>query len=360
MKSTLYLHMGMPKTGTSAIQAFLHNNMKALKEKGCKYPYFEYSFPHISKNRNGHFLVSNTYNAEWAEDCFSQIFKFAEKFPKIVLTDEEIWSVDSHTPEFWINLKNRLNNEDIGLKVIVYLRRQDAFMASIWAQRVKYKQMRTCTFKQYMKNHKNRLDYYEAINEIAEVIGEENIIVRPYEFSQFKGNGNTLISDCLLAMGIEFDDSFVYDNSRRNLSIEGNVLEVKRFLNFIPEFKAKGVNFRIPLEAVQKHLMESGEFRNCSTFLAGERAEFMKQFREGNALLAKKYLGREDGVFFEAPLPENDPPKKDYKVKELKKILEMVEEAVKNDSKSPFTPEEFHLIAEKTLKLIKEKKKRKD
>jgi len=352
MKTTLYLHIGMPKTGTSAIQAFFHNNMDLLETLGYKYPYFQHKYPYISLNRNGHFLVGNTYDEKVAEECFAEIDSFAGKYSKIILTDEEIWSVDSHTPEFWEKLKNRLAKSDIGLKTIVYLRRQDAFIASIWAQRVKYKKMMTCTFKRYLKTHQNRLDYYECINLIADVIGKENVIVRPYEFSQFQGEGNTLISDCLLSMDIGWDERFVYDNSKRNLSIEGNVLEVKRFLNMVPEFKKKGSKFRVPLEATQKLLMEQGKYRNCSTFLQGERAEFMKNLEEGNRLLAKEYLGREDGIFFQDPIPENDPAKKDYTVDELCMILDMIQKNVEADSKSPFGKAEFAEIAEKAKQLI--------
>lgn len=355
MKTTLYLHIGMPKTGTSAIQAFFHNNMDTLETLGCKYPYFKHKYPYISLNRNGHFLVGNTYDEKVADECFSEIESYAGKYSKIILTDEEIWSVDSHTPEFWENLKNRLAKADIQLKTIVYLRRQDAFIASIWAQRVKYKKMMTCTFKQYLKSHQNRLDYYECMNLIADVIGKENVIVRPYEFSQFQGKGNTLISDCLLAMGIDWDDRFVYDNNKRNLSIEGNVLEAKRFLNMVPEFRKKGSKFRVPLEATQKELMSQGKYRNCSTFLKGEREAFMKDLEEGNKALAKEYLGREDGIFFQDSIPQNDPEKKNYTIDELMMILDLIQKNVESDPNTLFSKEEFASITASAKNLVLEK-----
>src|SRR5208283_922891 len=37
MKKTLYIHLGPPKTGTSAIQYFLSSNDKLLSEKGSHY-----------------------------------------------------------------------------------------------------------------------------------------------------------------------------------------------------------------------------------------------------------------------------------------------------------------------------------
>lgn len=38
MKNTLILHIGTPKTGTTAIQKFLYDNQTLLKEKGFFYP----------------------------------------------------------------------------------------------------------------------------------------------------------------------------------------------------------------------------------------------------------------------------------------------------------------------------------
>lgn len=38
MKKRLYIHIGFPKTGSSAIQSFLLTNQKILKEHGIFYP----------------------------------------------------------------------------------------------------------------------------------------------------------------------------------------------------------------------------------------------------------------------------------------------------------------------------------
>lgn len=37
---TLYLHIGTPKTGTSAIQIFCKDNQETLKKQGYYYPIF--------------------------------------------------------------------------------------------------------------------------------------------------------------------------------------------------------------------------------------------------------------------------------------------------------------------------------
>ena len=48
--STVYIHVGTPKTGTSAIQVFFTKNRKLLKEKGVCYPDLGFDFPGIKSN----------------------------------------------------------------------------------------------------------------------------------------------------------------------------------------------------------------------------------------------------------------------------------------------------------------------
>ena len=41
----LYLHLGTPKTATTAIQYFLHNNNGKLQESGYEFPDMQADFP---------------------------------------------------------------------------------------------------------------------------------------------------------------------------------------------------------------------------------------------------------------------------------------------------------------------------
>lgn len=55
MDKVVYLHIGTPKTGSSAIQFFCGNNRKLLKEKGVAYPKMPFAFEGIGQYRNAHF-----------------------------------------------------------------------------------------------------------------------------------------------------------------------------------------------------------------------------------------------------------------------------------------------------------------
>ena len=353
--STLYLHIGTPKTGTTAIQVFMRRNNTLLKKQDCIFPEFNFRFDGVRPQRNGHFLCPVVKDENIKETCFNRIFELSKTFSKIILTDEELWNSCSDSQGFWNSLYNKLNDKNIKLKVIVYLRRQDEYFASHWAQKIKGVKSQTFTFDEFLKNRAGtniNLDYYTTLKNIGKIIGDENIIVRPYEFSQFKQN--SIIRDFLNVIGIDYDDNFIDDNTFRNVSVEGNVLEVKRYLNMIPEFQKKGSKFQSCLVNVQNKLKNSGEFRNCSTFVKGQRRNFMEKYLEGNKKVAEEFLNRDNAILFEKPLPENDPESKNYSAKELKMILEMLSEANKWDSTSPFTQEEFKIISDKALNLILE------
>jgi hypothetical protein len=309
--STLYLHIGTPKTGTSAIQYFMAANRKILNSIGYCYPDLGIDFPGIGENRNAHFLVYKIYDQkkrlvekekELVEETLNKIVKIAEEYPNIILSDEGIWNGASKKKDFWAELKNQLDQRNINLKVIVYLRRQDLLIQSFWAQQVK--EISTVSFKRYIDDKKYKefdLDYYGHIDHIAQAAGQENLIVRVYESSQFSGEAHTIVSDFMETIGLEFTTEYCNTDKVYNLSLTGRCLEVKRLLNYMPEFQSK-LNFSVPLlTQVQKNQEHTINFQECQYFSAEEQTSFLKQFEQGNDTIARDYLKREDGVLFKEP-----------------------------------------------------------
>ena len=354
MKSTVYIHPGLPKTGTTAIQKFLRDNAEALNRKGVAYPLFPRKFKGVHLERNGHFFSGFVTDTDFKNACLQEIIQLAEHFDKIILTDEELWSSACNQPEFWMGLKATLNSHDIDLKMIVYLRRQDAFMASLWAQKIKGVKLRYCTFKLYLEEESYDVDYYDYLERIAAVIGRDHIIVRPYEFSQFKGKDSSIVSDFLMALDIDYDDSLVFKNERHNISLGGNVLEVKRHMNRVEAFRPKAHRTLKYYTAIQEEWMKKKKYHDCSTFLGNHRANYMKQFEEGNRRVAIDYLGRSDGILFTTPLPTNDPEKRHYTYEEMRAILKLLQKKLNKDPHAPFTKEEFQMICDETWGYIQE------
>lgn len=352
--STLYLHIGTPKTGTTSLQRFFIKNRSALRNKGCKFPVFKYDTGvHIS--HNGRFLSPATKDKKFVQNCFENIYQLAEKYPKIILTEELLWNTVGNNKKFWEELNKNLSDHSITLKVIVYLRRQDEYIISLWGQKIKGRKSKKITFDKFLKNRneKKHLDYYEYLCNIASVIGKKNVIVRPYEFCQFQGGSNNIFSDFLQAIGIECDESFKFPERLFNESLKGNVLETKRFLNMIPEFNVKADEFRSYFWEIQQEMKNEGKLKNCSTFLNNEREKFMSEHKISNSLTAREFLNRQDGMLFLEPLPQNDAKEKFYTVDEIKIVLDKLILKLKKDMFAPIPPDNFQMIYDKALDIAK-------
>ncbi len=334
---TLYLHIGTPKTGTSALQHFCAGNRNILEQKGIYYPDLGFRFPDIGKNRNAHFLSYKEYinKKEKLRDHEAEqriraegIQKLDEAFQEhdtILLSDEHIWNEKEMIAETLPALHKHFAEQGVQIRIIVYLRRQDQVIQSFWAQKIK--ESSTISFKAYMEKERYRffrLDYATRIQEFADVVGQDNIIVRCYEKQQYLGEQKTIMSDFLHILGLEITDE--YKNSERvyNISLEGAYLEVKRLFNTLPQFKSQKnymVDFLKEQQAIdyEENILE----RRKMYFTPEAEKEFMQQFEEENLTVAKQYLHREDGkLFFDNYLDEiqGDNIGTEYTSKELVQI----------------------------------------
>ncbi len=330
--STVFIHVGTPKTGTSAIQFFCSKNRKLLKSKGVSFPDLGFEFPGIGVNRNGHFMNRREKDAdkkrlhdkeaEIVEKGLNKIQKQLEKYPKVVLSDEQFWNNKEMNTEKWGQYKEKFAQMGADLKIIVYLRRQDLLIQSYWAQQVK--ETMTMSFKQYIDSGKYtyfNVDYAKRLKEIAAAVGKENIIVRVYEKQQYYG-GN-ILSDFLNILGLEMTDEYAQADRVINASLEGSCLEVKRLLNNSSVYKSKK-NFLVPLlTQVQQEKEGNTGYDKGKYFSSADQLAFMSNFEEGNRAVAKEYLNREDGVLFkdEIVAGDHDEQASTYASKELVLIL---------------------------------------
>ena len=99
---TLYLHIGTPKTATTAIQFFCRDNQELLNRQGYFYPVFEWKYPNVLRTRNAHFLVGDTYLSQEErsleeeekvfQEAFGQIYEAFEQYDGVILSDESMWN----------------------------------------------------------------------------------------------------------------------------------------------------------------------------------------------------------------------------------------------------------------------------
>ena len=120
--STIYLHIGTMKTGTTAIQKFLTANRDYLEMLGCTYPKIQVGLSEKYKIRNGHFLVypsdeEKTLDEEQVlREGFLQLKAAARQFDTVLLSDELIWHHWLKQPDFWQRLIQEVQNMNSTLK----------------------------------------------------------------------------------------------------------------------------------------------------------------------------------------------------------------------------------------------------
>ena len=301
---TVYLHVGMPKTATTALQNFLPLNNKLLNTMGFDYPDMPFHFEGVSPVRNGHFLTfwnSRKKHPEWSKGI-ELIEKSFKKHPNVILSDESLWS-RQRIEKFWHNIKRVFKKMGVSIKVIVYLRRQDEQLESHWNQKVKNSPVSLPTsFDDYLSGGGYAympFEYDKALDRIAARIGKDNLIVRVYDRRRFVGG--TIFSDFLNALGLEWSDDFQLLPYTSNVRLPNNAVEIKRIAN--PLFYKKDENYDFYCDAISDafgmELMKDRPRADTTMFSPQQREEFMARYNEGNAYVAREYLDRDDGILFE-------------------------------------------------------------
>ena len=301
------LHVGTHKTGTSAIQQFLSKNRRILPAQGFHYPLVHGKFGRVVRTRNAHFLVMYARavikGEQLSEDDTSTILTslkklsdLAETGDTIILSDERLWAEGGHYVELWPFIKDVLEEAGIEcIEIVVYLRRQDEFIASLWNQSVKSQVRTTASLQEYSEISKKQkyMDYDARLRELEAVFGKEHITVRVYERDRLKDR-DVRFDFCDL-VGIKVDDSFVIDKSNVNSGLNSNLVEIKRQANLTGSYCETNNFLNKPLKAVSA-LRKQKDSRLL--YPPEWYKNLLATYAEGNARIARDYLNDESGMLF--------------------------------------------------------------
>lgn len=190
MANTVIIHIGVPKTGSTAIQKYLFNHQKELQKTGL-----DYHETHAKDGENPDYWAHHLLAHKWGG------WMKPETFP---ITPDEAWEVlrkdatsgDNKTilisSERFADLFASKRVEEIlefikttlapaQVKIFAYVRNQTVLAESFYKQQVKVGiQVPPVDF--YLKTKiPGFLDFYGMFEKCAKVIGRENIMVRSYE-----------------------------------------------------------------------------------------------------------------------------------------------------------------------------------
>ncbi len=309
--STVYLHIGTAKTGTTAIQRFLPLNQERLGNEGYVYPEMPFHFPRIGRGRNAHFLTmfledDPELKKRW-EEGFACVEEALKTHDKAILSDENLWRI--HAEEGFLEaVKEEFDKIGAQVKIVVYFRRQDKMAESHWNQMVKGKPKLSQSFEEFITSGVYSdfpLDYDNGASRLSRIFGKENIIIRVFEKNQFYAG--SLFKDFLMAVGLDPEGEWQYPEHAVNTRLPENVVEIKRIINTVDAYRDENVpNFfrEVIRQAYSLESQNGVPDQKTGRFSDEERKEYMRRFDKGNTYIAREYLNRASAYLFNEPLTE--------------------------------------------------------
>ena len=308
----LYIHIGTHKTGSTLLQRFLASNESHLLKQRVLYP----RFCRKDNDHNpllvefcpklGQMLVKH-YDDEQIKSLKNHFDSEVENSgaEKIIISSEDFSR--PLEPYHWKLVKTLSSGYETF--IIIYLRRQSEFVISNYNWGIKTELHLKETLANALNNGVYLKDYlgnYEtALLKWSEIVGDDNIIVNPYE-----GNvRQNIIPSFLQSVGIDQSDEMITPDQRAHTSICNTFLKLKYFANCsVKEY------FRVDfgyLSKLSERLTTLRQHENRLTkdptpISPKKQRELIEQFTPMNNRIAKKYLKREK--LFLSPLPSDDIP----------------------------------------------------
>lgn len=294
----LYLHIGMNKTGTTAVQRYLATNEHALAAAG-------YVYPQAGRQGQAHYRLSRTLGFDHgvAMASLADRQQLAETLRSELAASGRRAAVLSS--EFFVLPRDVGPVRDFfagyDVRIVVYLRRHDHWWESSYNQAVK-----TVTrppwapgIEAYIEWHRQRDpnmgNYVALLDRWADAFGREKLLVRPYEAEQ---NDGGILPDFLRTAGMSADaTSLSAAQDRLNESPPPRTIEL---LDIVQRAE---ISQEMRKMLISKVLATSNP-PSADSLLSPARRRAMLDAHGGEyASIARTYLDRPDGVLFREPLP---------------------------------------------------------
>ena len=236
-----------------------------------------------------------------------------------ILHDLESYSVILSNEVFWYHENWEIIKEAVkkwdNVKVLVYLRRQDLYLESHYANHIRSGE--TKDFDEWMEiflngdyrtpdtEHREGINYLQDLKNIEKIVGIENLHVRTFDKAQWR-HGN-LIEDFMDVLGIkEISGKKIVENIIENRALSMEKLELYRELNrSISQgernaygfFRASGTAkldalFYPDMVGRKKYLLMNQE----------QRGDIWERFKKENEEIASRY--RDGKALFEYKMPD--------------------------------------------------------
>jgi hypothetical protein len=295
-KTTLFIHIGTWKTGSTTIQFNCNRYKEELKNENIVYLSGDEKIVTDDRKIRKFKKMNQKYISESREKLNGLLKKYDNPDYRLVTSAEE-FSGDPFT-----GYKNgplvsgmlREITKDLGLdvKIIIYLRRQDDFFESLYTHSIYLG--KSHTFHEFLNQFDEQsFNWKNLVDSFAESFGKENIIVKRYH-KKFLPNKNSLIRG--FGKIIESNKLAKFEQTySKNTGFSRDTLEIMRIIN--KEMTNENVDLRRLFRAADHR----GRFEKFAFFSEEERAEFYSRYEELNTQIASRYLNLSETSLFPAP-----------------------------------------------------------
>ncbi len=291
---SLFIHIGLHRTATTALQYFFSRNDNTLKKYGILYPKTGRD-EGIGAHHNFAACFRHSHPFFKPEKKFEQYIKeiIAENSAfETVLISSEMFSEIPFNNDF--DRLRILKDIAESVKIIIYLRRQDEYLSSLYSEDIKagFKKESRLSPLEYFELRKQQINYKVICEKWVNIFGVDNVIIRPFEKEQFKFG--TIYSDFLNILDLKLTNEYLLPSYKLNVSLTREKLEYRRLVNILspnPKYTRKLTDFLLNLKS-------RTESQYYGVYNLEERQMILSFVSESNEYIAKEYLNRIDGCLF--------------------------------------------------------------
>ena len=194
----------------------------------------------------------------------------------------------------WIaqNLFEITKELNLDIKIIVFLRRQDEFMESMYTQSIHLGASHS--FEEFLSEYEEGVfDWYRLVESYAQIFGKANVYVKRYH-KDFLPENDSLLHQMGEVLGSPLLKQFKGTNPR-NRGLSRDALEITRITN---NYLIKEDQYL--LRNIFQDTNAKQPFESYAYFTQSDRVAFLKPYSESNARIAREYMNIQDELF---PVP---------------------------------------------------------
>ncbi|WP_140162447.1 hypothetical protein [Billgrantia desiderata] len=296
MNKKLFLHIGAHKTASSLLQTALKSNQEVLKKNQLDVVFraqvintkFQALLDLLSKGE--------TVNPQELQASLKEVLS-SKTLDKCLVTNEDLFS-SIKINDFYQNIKYSLANlkavaKDCDIKVILYVRNQADYVESVYTQYIHLG--RPISFDEYrsLGNFEN-LSWYRVVCDIAEAVGKENVIVKPFETLKHV-SADDFFRDFMSTIEVANLEGLVWpsniETSRgANRSYSKLAIEIANLVNPLLDKKERQLLRKFLQENFSTATHERAQFLSLE-----EREELKKIHSSDNKKLFEIYIPKQNG-----------------------------------------------------------------